>query len=54
MSKTKERPKQKQRKDCEPILEFLFSGQNPLEVIKFHQDKEEGDKGPKKRWFFAQ
>lgn len=51
MGKTKEKPKQKRKKDCEPILEFLFSGQNPLEVIKFSQDKEEA--APKKRWFFA-
>ncbi len=50
MSKTKEKPKQK--KDCEPILELLFSGQNPLEIIKFNQDKEEA--ASKKRWFFAQ
>ncbi len=52
MSKTKERPKQKHKKDCERILEFLFNGENPLDVIKFYQDKEEVRS--KKRWFFAQ
>lgn len=52
MSKTKEKPKQKRKKECERILEFLFNGQNPMEIIKFYQDEEELNS---KKWrFFAQ
>lgn len=55
MGRTKEKIKNKIKKDCEPILELLFSGQNPMEKIRLYQIENEEKNGiTKKRWFFAQ